>query len=150
MRIACGCNAPAPPGLLLIRRRADLQRLGGLIPSYRSVHVLLPDRSMQDNAALEMRITRDYLECGCAQGARALWVGSVVALVALMSLRTVHGNVSGKTLAAAIALVGTGSVVVKFAAVVRARWRLACTLRGLRSGPESHPIRGTNGIGRLR
>ncbi len=128
----CGCNTPPAPGQLHIRHLEDLERLTGLIPSYQSVHVRLMNRSMQDNQLLEQRIMRDYLECGCANGALALKMGAVIALLVIVAWWVIWGSVNGRAVMGVFALVGTASLVAKFATVLIARWRLACSLRALR------------------
>lgn len=133
----CGCSAPrsvpsAARDVLVVRTLRDLDRLAGLISSYRAVQLLLPGLSGPHAAALQAQIERDYLACGCAQGARALrWAAVIGALVAApaWAMGQLHGG-DLWALAFAVALV---SLAAKLGAVSAARWRLARTLRQLRA-----------------
>ncbi|MBU6437856.1 MAG: hypothetical protein KGQ77_10035, partial [Betaproteobacteria bacterium] len=133
----CGCSAPrsvpsAAHDVLVVRTPRDLDRLAGLISSYRAVQLHLPGLSGPHAAALQAQIERDYLACGCAQGARALrWAAllGVLGAVPAWAMGQLHGRELW-ALAFAVALL---SLAAKLGAVSAARWRLARTLRHLRA-----------------
>lgn len=131
-------HAAAPAGVLRVRSLRDLDRLAGLVNSYRAVRLDLPFLSDEQAQQWQQRIEHDYLACGCAQGARALRAGLLPALFAPPAWAAASGAWSWRVAAAAATGLLLLTLGAKAQAVLRARWRLACHLRALRRISATH------------